>query len=274
MDEESSNGLDKVMDTLGKPLIKNSLLTLISLSMFVLTWWAVSIMADLVYLPTPREVLDAFILSFTRVDLNMGTNMWQNIWASLKRFALGFGLALAVAVPLGLMMGFSRPFDMLAKPVVEVFRPIAPIAWVPFFIAVFLYFWGPVMVIFIGVLFPLISNIYFGVKSVEPTLLDAAKTQGASRLQIFTKGIFPYTVPFLMTGIRIGMGIGWMCIMAAEMIGGVGGGVGVYIYLQGMVLGLYSKMFAGMIVIAILGLLTTGLMQYIENITNRRMGVR
>jgi NitT/TauT family transport system permease protein len=108
---------------------------------------------------------------------------------------------------------------------------------------------------------------------VEPILLDAARTQGASRLQLFTKVIFPYTVPFLMTGIRIGMGIGWMCIVAAEMIGGVGGGIGFYINLQAN-LGLYSNMFAGMIVIAILGLATTGIMQYLENVTNRRMGIR
>jgi len=130
------------------------------------------------------------------------------------------------------------------------------------------------MVIFVGVLFPLLSNIYFGVKSVDPILMDAARTQGASRLQIFTKVVFPYTIPFLMTGIRIGMGIGWMCIVAAEMIGAQGGGLGYYIITQALTLGLYDKMFAGMIVVAILGLLTTGIMQYLENVTNRRMGIR
>jgi len=130
------------------------------------------------------------------------------------------------------------------------------------------------MVIFVGVLFPLLSNIYFGVKSVDPILLDAARTQGASRLQIFTKVVFPYTIPFLMTGIRIGMGIGWMCIVAAEMIGVQGGGLGYYILTQALTLGLYDRMFAGLIVVAILGLLTTGIMQYLENFTNRRMGIR
>ncbi len=274
MREEIVISLDRVKDFLSKPLIRNSLLAVFSLGMFVLTWWAIAIWANMVYLPVPPHVLEALIHSFTHVDPNMGTNMWQNIWASLQRFGLGFALALGVAIPLGLVMGYSKKFDALAKPVVEVFRPIPPIAWVPFFIAVFLYFWGPVMVIFIGVLFPLLSNIYFGVKSVEPILLDAARTQGASRIQLFTKVVFPYTVPFLMTGIRIGMGIGWMCIVAAEMIGGQGGGVGFYINLQGTVMGLYDKMFAGMIVIAVLGLLTTGIMQYFENVTNRRMGIR
>lgn len=273
MSEEGVSIYEKSMELLNKPLVKGVVITSFSLIMFIITWWAASLVADLVYLPTPPEVLDALVKSFTTKDPNLGVDMWQNMYASLKRFVLGFLLAFIVAVPLGLAMGFSRIVELLAKPVVEVFRPIPPIAWVPFFIAVFFYLWGPVMVIFIGVLFPLLSNIYFGVKSVEPILLDAARTQGASRLQLFTKVIFPYTVPFLMTGIRIGMGIGWMCIVAAEMIGGVGGGIGFYINLQAN-LGLYSNMFAGMIVIAILGLATTGIMQYLENVTNRRMGIR
>ncbi|MHC1710295.1 MAG: ABC transporter permease [Methanomassiliicoccales archaeon] len=274
MTEENVDRLEDVKELLNKPLIKNSIVTVISLSMFILTWWAVSILANLVYIPTPWEALDALVLSFVEVDPNLGITMWQNIYASLRRFVLGFLLALALAIPLGLAMGYSKIFELLAKPVVEVFRPIPPIAWVPLFILVFAYFWGPIMVIFVGVLFPLLSNIYFGVKSVDPILLDAARTQGASRLQIFTKVVFPYTIPFLMTGIRIGMGIGWMCIVAAEMIGVQGGGLGYYILTQALTLGLYDRMFAGLIVVAILGLLTTGIMQYLENVTNRRMGIR
>lgn len=272
MEKEGIDYLDKAKEAFNKPLVKNSVITTISLTMFLITWWAIAIWANLAYLPTPPEVLDALINSFKYDDSDLGINMWQNMYASLKRFVLGFLLAFIVAVPLGLLMGFSRIVELLAKPVVEVFRPIPPIAWLPFFIAIFLYVWGPIMVIFIGVLFPLLSNTYFGVKSVPPILLDAARTQGASRFQMFTKVIFPYTVPFLMTGIRIGMGIGWMCIVAAEMIGGVGGGVGLYIFVKWNV-GNWNAMFAGMVVIAALGIATTGIMQYLENYTNKKMGV-
>lgn len=272
MEKEGIDYLDKAKEAFNKPLVKNSVITTVSLTMFLITWWAIAIWANLAYLPTPPEVLEALINSFKYDDSDLGINMWQNMYASLKRFVLGFLLAFIVAVPLGLLMGFSRIVELLAKPVVEVFRPIPPIAWLPFFIAIFLYVWGPIMVIFIGVLFPLLSNTYFGVKSVPPILLDAARTQGASRLQMFTKVIFPYTVPFLMTGIRIGMGIGWMCIVAAEMIGGVGGGVGLYIFVKWNV-GNWSAMFAGMVVIAALGIATTGIMQYLENYTNKKMGV-
>ena len=128
-------------------------------------------------------------------------------------------------------------------------RPIPPIAWVPLFFVAFGLFIGPVMTIFLGAFFPLVTNVMFGVKSVEPALLDAAKTLGASRMTIFTKVVFPYTIPYLMTGVTVGLGIGWMCIVAAEMIGARGGGIGAIILRNGDI-GLYEYMFAGMLMIA------------------------
>jgi ABC-type nitrate/sulfonate/bicarbonate transport system permease component len=273
MSEGKTYRLDKIKELLGKPLIKNTAIVFVSLAMFILTWWGVALWLDLAYLPTPDNVYRALIVSFSDEDPILHITMWQNIFTSLQRFIWGFLISFVIAVPVGMIMGCSKTFELLSKPIIEVFRPIPPIAWVPFFIIALHYYWGPVMVIFMGVFFPLVSNIYFGVKSVEPILLDAARTQGASRFQMFTKVIFPYTIPFLLTGIRIGMGIGWMCIVAAEMIGGHSGGIGFYITTMGE-LSLYDNMFAGMIVIAVLGLMTTGLMQYLENVVNKRMGIR
>ena len=245
----------------------------ISLSVFVVIWWLGAIVYHSEYLPTPPQVYDAFIKSFTRVDPFIGNTMWQNIYVSLIRLVEGFLLALAVAIPLGLLMGYFRTVDALFKPVVELFRPIPPIAWVPFFLITLKFFWGPIMIIFIGVFFPLLSSVYFGVKSVDPILLDAARTQGAGRTTIFTKVILPFTVPFMMTGIRIGLGIGWMCIVAAEMISSEGGGIGYFIYTHGNV-GDYPGMFAGIAVIALLGIATTGVSTYIENRMGKRMGLK
>ena len=106
--------------------------------------------------------------------------------------------------------------------------------------------------------------------SVEPQLIDAAET-GASKSDLFAKVVFPYTVPYLMTGIRIGLGIGWMCIVAAEMIGARGGGVGIYILTRATV-GRYDYMFAGMVVIAALGLLTVEAASYVERRVSKWMG--
>ncbi|MDD1773046.1 MAG: ABC transporter permease [Methanomassiliicoccales archaeon] len=249
------------------------LLTVVSLVGFLLIWWLLAQWLSLSYLPGPDEVFIAFVNAFTTVDASLGTNMFGNIAASLQRFLLGFGLAFGVAVPVGLVMGFLKLADRIAKPIVEIFRPIPPIAWVPVFLLIFQLFWGPVMVIFIGVFFPLLSNVIFGVKSVDPTLIDAARTLGADKLRLFGKVIFPYTVPFLMTGITIGLGIGWMCIVAAEMIGAVGGGVGYYIYYMEQ-LGRFEYMYAGMAVIAILGIVTVGLSRYVERSLSRRMGMK
>lgn len=248
-------------------------ITPLSLAGFLIVWWLFSIIINRAYLPGPYEVFQAFVDSFRTPAPSLGITMGDNIASSLQRFLLGFVLAFCVAVPLGLMMGFFRTAETVAKPVIEVFRPIPPIAWVPVFLLIFKLFWGPVMVIFIGVFFPLLSNVIFGVKSVDPTLIDAARTLGADRIRLFTKVIFPSTVPFLMTGITIGLGIGWMCIVAAEMIGAVGGGVGYYIYFMEQ-LGKYEYMYAGMVVIAILGILTVGISRYIEQYLSRLMGMK
>ena len=264
---------DSFEGLLTKKLLKTLIIVIISLTAFVLVWWGLSIWANTEYLPDPGEVYTAFIKSYSQLDPGLNTTMWQNIWASLQRFVWGFLLAFVVAVPLGLLMGSSRLVETFSRPIVEVFRPIPPIAWVPILILLFGYIMGPIITIFIGVFFPILSSVIFGVRSVDPVLIDAAKTQGAKRWHVFSKVIMPFTVPFIMTGIRIGMGIGWMCIVAAEIIGGQGGGVGFYISYQSDI-GRYAYAYAGMATLAILGLLTTSLSGYIENRVNKRMGMK
>ncbi len=254
-------------------ITKRVTITAASFIVFIAVWWVIALWLNLAYVPTPDKVFTAFINSFQVRDIALGTTMWDNIVASMERFAIGFLLAFILAVPIGLLMGYFHLFDMFLMPLVEIFRPIPPIAWVPVFLLIFSIFWGPVMVILIGVFFPLLSNVVFGVRSVDKSLIDAARTQGANRWQLFGKVIMPSTVPYLMTGITIGLGIGWMCIVAAEMIGAVGGGVGFYIsYTEGI--GRFDYMYAGMAVIAILGILTVGASRIVENRMNRRMGLK
>ncbi len=269
----SWRGSDKgKMETI--ELLRNIFIILISLATFVAVWWGLSIVLDTKYLPAPDIVAEAFIKSFTKVDLATGRTMWDNIGASLERVLLGFGLAFVTALPLGLLMGSSRLSEKFGKPIVEIFRPIPPIAWAPLLVVAMGIFLGPVVVVFIGVFFPLLSNVMFGVKKVDPNLMDAAKTLGAKKSTLFTKVIFPSTVPYLMTGIRIGLGVGWMCIVAAEFIAAKGGGVGYYILLWSQGIGRYENVFAGLIVVAILGLLTTELSGYIEKKVSEWMGMK
>ncbi len=252
--------------------LQNIFIVGVSLTVFVAIWWGLSILLDLQYLPPPDVVFTAFINSFTTPDPNIGTTMDENIVASAVRFLEGFFLAFIIALPLGLLMGFLPWVDTFSRPIVEILRPIPPIAWVPFFFVAFGALWNPVLTVFIGVFFPLLTNVILGVRSVDESLLDAARTQGAGRIVLFSKVILPFSIPYLMTGITIGMGVGWMCIVAAEWFGAIGGGVGYYILVQEQV-GKYPYMFAGMIVVAILGLLTVSLSGYLEKIIRRRMGM-
>jgi ABC-type nitrate/sulfonate/bicarbonate transport system permease component len=218
-------------------------------------------------------VWDALAFAFTHEDPIFHNTMFQNIWASLQRFGIGYIIAFAIGVPIGLVMGFSRTLEILMKPIVEIFRPIPPIAWVPILFVAFSYIWGPVLAITLGAIFPIITSVSFGVKSVDPIYYDAAKTQGASQFQIFKKIVIPFTLPYMMTGIRIGLGVAWMCIVAAEMIMAIGGGVGYYIYYYASN-GPYEFAYAGIIVLAVLGLVTVGLAEYIENYINKTRGMK
>ena len=250
-------------------------LMVISLPCLVIAWW---LFAGYLYsqgiqtLPYPDAVLTALIQSAVSEDPGTNNSLWQNIAASLGRFGAGFFIGLLSAVPIGLLIGYSKTMEAFAKPIVEVLRPIPPIAWVIFLLLTFGLFWGPVLTIFIGVFFPVLSNVIFGVRRVDPILIDAAKTQGAGGQQIFTKVIFPFCIPFIMAGVRIGLGIGWMCIVAAEFVAAQGGGVGVMITASQNV-GRPDFMFAGMITIAVLGIVTLGASQFIERRVNRWMGM-
>jgi NitT/TauT family transport system permease protein len=263
MTENKSNLGSRVSYWFKKGEFKDYVVMLFSLIMFLVTWWLLSIWLDTVYLPGPVQVAQAFIESFTTPDPATGFTMWRNIFASLTRFLEGFALAFIIALPIGLLMGYFRYADDIGRPIVEIFRPIPPIAWVPFFLIILGSLWGPIWIVFLGAFFPILSNIIFGVRSVDTTLLDAAKTLGSNRLTIFTKVVLPSTIPFIAAGTTIGLGIAWMCIAAAEMLGAEGGGVGSYIRVQSD-LSNYDFMFAGIVVIAILGIITVGSARLLE----------
>jgi len=199
--------------------------------------------------------------------------MGVHILASLQRFAIGFLIAFAAAVPLGLLIGYSRLLSDFTRPIIEVLRPIAPIAWAPVFtLGLFGLIWGPIMVVFIGIIFPLLTNTIFGVQKIDRNLIDAARTLGADKTQTFFKVMFPCTVPYIMSGIKIGLGIGWMCIIAAEMISTSGEGLGFYLFSVANN-GSWPFVFVGIILISILGILTTGVAEYAHKIMAKRMGM-
>ena len=250
---------------------RSVVITIASLAVFLILWWVVTTIMNDRNFPTPDKVFAALISLILNGDPIGGHSVWEYIATSLKTFLNGFILALIIAVPLGLVLGFVKPLREFTAPWIEVVRPIAPIAWAPIFVLSFGSQLGPALVVFIGIFFPLLTNIIFGVQRIDKNWLDAAKTLGASQGQIFYKVVLPATVPYILNGIKVGLGVGWMCIVAAEIYNKFGG---IGQYLVDMVNGgLMSNAFAAIIIIAVLGLATTGVAEYISKVVSRRMGL-
>lgn len=247
-------------------------INILSIILFLVIWDIYAQFINEPYLPRPYNVFRALYFSFFEKDFTEHY-MGEHIISSLIRIIYGFVFAFIFAVPIGLFMGWSKYVSSAASPIVELIRPIPPIAWIPFAIVFFDSPWDTTFIIFLGVFFPVLINTVFGVKRLDPIIIDAAKTLGVTKKNILQKVIFPAIIPTIMTGIRIGLGIGWMCLVAAEMVGVVGGGVGHYILAMASV-GRFEEVFAGMIIIGILGFVTVGAASYIERRVSKWMGLR
>ncbi|MBS0447684.1 MAG: ABC transporter permease [Proteobacteria bacterium] len=205
---------------------------------------------DAKYLPGPLAVLQAIVeLSGKPYS---GATLWGHLVASLVRFALGYGLAAVVGIPLGLLMGWYRWLDDIVAPFFGALRFVAPIAWVPF---AGLWFGtgigGPTLVIVSGAFAPCLINAYRGAKYVDPRLLEAARTLGASGPRIVAEVLLPASLPAIVAGLRIAAGIGWQSLIGAELIV-VGSGVG-YMMVQAQLNVATSIVMAGMVAIGLVG---------------------
>ena len=181
--------------------IRSILIVIASLTIFVAIWWFLSLTLNFNTVPTPGETFDALISFIQNGDPETGRSAWDYLESSLSTFVKGFLLAAIVAVPFGLLLGFVKPLRELASPMIEVLRPIAPIAWAPIFIytPALSYAWGPALVVFMGIFFPVLTNTMFGVTRIDSGWIDASKTLGANSTQIFTKVVFPASVPYILS---------------------------------------------------------------------------
>ncbi len=198
------------------------------------------------------EVARQFIKLLLEGD-SEGQTLIVHASLSLYRVGLGFIVAILTAVPLGIAIGRYRLVDSILGPVVEAIRPIPPIAWIPISILLFQsnFTSGQVFIIWIGSFFPILINTTAGVKRTKPVHLDVACTFGATEPQILSKIILPSAAPEIFAGLRIGFGIGWMCLVAAEMIGG-GLGLG-YLVILTEQLGLVGQTISAMLLIGLIG---------------------
>lgn len=255
-------------------LARTAVISVISLCLFVCVWWLVATMGLFETIPLPQDTFHALKSLIQEGDPVSKLTLWSEIGSSLTTFFKGAALTLVIAIPLGLLLGYVKPLRELATPIIEVLRPIAPVAWAPIFIATKAlgYDWGPALVVFMGMLFPILTSTMFGVQRIDPGWIDASKTLGASSGMIFTKVVLPASVPYILNGLKTALGIGWMCIVAAEIFATSLGGIGFFVYEMAMNF-YWDYAFAGIIVIAVLGLLTTGVAEQVSKYVFRRMGL-
>jgi NitT/TauT family transport system permease protein len=186
------------------------------------------------------------------------------IVASLFRVTWGFLLAVLVGVPLGLLLGWFRRAYQAFNPLVQVLRPISPIAWIPLAILWFgVSDLAPVFLIFLASVFPITVSATAAVRNLQPVYLRAARNFGLSRSQLFRRVILPASLPQILTGLRIALGVAWLVVVAAEMIA-VNSGLG-YLIIDARNAGKrYDLVVAGMIIIGAIGLLLDMMVRRLE----------
>ena len=228
------------------------------IALIIGVWWAVVVATGSVVFPTPWQVVTG------TAELVRDGTLWEHIGASLFRVGTGFGLAVLVAVPLGLWMGWVRGAYVTLNPLFQMLRPISPIAWIP--IAILWFGVGnvsPIFLIFLSSVFPMVVQTVNGVHTIEKRYLRAAANFGVSRATLFRQVVIPATLPQIIVGMRIGLGVAWLVVVAAEMIA-LRSGLGYLIIDSRNAGNRYDLVIAGMIIIGLIGLLLDGLMRLLE----------
>ena len=238
--------------------LRQALPSVIVLAAVVVIWWGAVAFTRSVIFPTPWQVVTG------TMELARDGTLWEHIGASLFRVAAGFGIAVAFAIPLGLWMGWVRGAFVTLNPVFQILRPISPIAWIP--IAILWFGVGnasPIYLIFIASVFPMIVQTTVGVHTIERRYLRAAENFGVTRRKLFMQVVFPATLPQIIVGMRIGLGVAWLVVVAAEMIA-LRSGLGYMIIDSRNAGNRYDLVIASMIIIGVIGLLLDGATRLLE----------
>ncbi|MEZ5334633.1 MAG: ABC transporter permease [Methanolobus sp.] len=214
---------------------------IISIISAIILWQliAVYVVNNEFFLPSFTDVVFAFTDLFSKdaklgllgIDYRLPVLLVDLIY-SLMHFWIGLISALVIGIPVGMIMGWFRTIDRVVDPLIEIIRPIPPLAWIPF--AIIWIGLNPIaagFLIFIGAVFPIIINTFTGFKSVPRVYVEAAKVLGCNTDRELIRYVaLPSALPSIAAGIRIAMGVGWMCLVAAEMFGVSRNGLGYKIW--------------------------------------------
>ena len=226
---------------------------------FLIIWQGVAaarIVPEL-FLPGPLDIINAL------VGLVKGGSIWNDIWVSGQELIYGFALAIVIGLPLGMLMGWYKRLLYALDPFVSFFYATPRIALVPLFIIWFgIGISSKIAVIFLGAVFPIVINTMAGMRNLDPSLLKAAKSFGANDAQLFKTVALPGSVPFILTGLRLGVGHALIGVVVGELVAAQAG-IGLMMATAGATFQT-AKVFAGLVIIAGSGMLLTLAIERIE----------
>jgi NitT/TauT family transport system permease protein len=240
----------------------------IASALFLAMWHYAVVWSETKVFPSPLAV-ERGMVALAKQGL-----LWAYIGDSLRRVALGFGVAAVLGIPVGLALGWYPAANQVVNPVLQMLRPISPIAWIP--VAILLFGVGDrtaVFLIFLGAFFPIVVACVSGVSNVPSIYRRAGRNFGLSAPQLLARIVFPAALPQIIVGLRIALGIAWLVMVAAEMIA-VDSGLG-YLVIDARNSGKrYDLVVAAMILIGVIGLALDLIFRRLRNIRSVRWGFR
>lgn len=228
--------------------------------------WSVACVFAKSEIPTPLATISVFIDLWKDPFYDYGPNdkgIALQLWSSIQRVFIGFGLGSLLAIPLGMLMGINKHVYRIFYPVVQILKPVSPLAWFPIgLMATHSAGTATIFVIFITSIWPTLINTAFGVGSLPDDHRNVGKAFGFSKTRFLTKILLPYSFPHIITGLKLSLGVAWLVIVAGEMLAG-GIGIGFFVWDSWNALSL-EKVISAILIIGIVGLLFDRVFSNIE----------
>jgi len=199
---------------------RNVRLSIATLTVLLLVWWAVTALKLIspLFLPAPQQVLHQLYVIASPQGF-MDATLWQHLAASLTRIVIALLAAVIIGVPVGIAMGLNDTVRGILDPLIELYRPVPPLAYLPLMVIWFgIGETSKILLIYLAIFAPVALSAVAGVRSVSQVRVRAAQALGASKWQVLRYVVLPSALPEILTGIRIGLGVGWSTLVAAELI--------------------------------------------------------
>jgi nitrate/nitrite transport system permease protein len=250
---------------LSREAVSRMILPLFTFGLVIAAWMGVQVHIA-PELPSPVAVAERAAVIFADPFRDAGPNDkgigWQLLY-SLGRVSAGFGLAVLVAIPVGFLMGMSKTFNTAWQPLIQILRPVSPLAWLPIGLLLFKAVDpSAIFVIFITCIWPTLLNTAAGVRAIPQDYLNVARVLKLGPLEVARKILLPAARPYILTGMRLSLGIAWMVIVAAEMLTG-GIGIGFYVWDEWNNLNVASIIVA-IVVIGLVGIALEAVMNVLQ----------